>query len=499
MENRDGTVLNDVEHENDGGRDGVCSIREIQAIRSSVVRDESQRLSDRLSAAAAIERSLADEASAQGASANACARPFELPARVVARGFSDINREIVPNVSYVFAGGRGSGKSSFISLKIIELLMRDPMRHACVVRKVAATLRDSVYAQLEWAVRELGLAAEFRFTQSPLEIVRTATGQTIYFRGCDDAAKLKSTKPPFGYIGILWREEADQLSGAEEGRHIAQSILRGGDESYDFSSYNPPRSRQNWINRLAEVRADGRVLHRSTYLDVPAAWLGRRFLDDAERLKKTDPRAYEHEYLGVPNGDGGSVFERLEVRRITDEEISGFDRIFQGIDFGWYPDPFAFLRTHYDAARERIFLLDELYATKLPNADAAAWILGHGYADARIVCDSAEPKSVAELRGFGVPAFAAVKGPGSVSFGFKWLSARTLVIDPERTPNAYREILGYEFERGRDGEVRCGFPDGNDHAISALRYAYEAQAGRRGACGSGAGEELSMFTLSEKS
>ncbi len=447
----------------DGAEDGAGLISEIRGLRTAVMRDTSLKLSDRLGAASALERSFIDFPPGQ----TRAAAPFRIPADVVGRAFVDINRRIVPNVSYVFTGGRCSGKSSFIALKIVELLINCPTLHACAVRKFATTLRDSVYAQLEWAIRTLGLADRFRFRSSPLEIVYAPTGQTVYFRGVDDAAKLKSTKPPFGSIGILWREEEDQLAGPDEVRGIAQSVLRGGDAAYDFSSYNPPRSRKHWIN----AERPGAVRHHSTYLDLPPEWVGQKFIDDAEHLKETDPAAYEHEYLGVPNGAGGAVFDKLEVRRIEDAEVESFDRILQGIDFGWYPDPFAFLRLHYDAARGRIYLLDEIYKTKLSGEEAADIILSRGYDDERIVCDSAEPRSIAELRRHGVPAVGAVKGAGSVAFGFRWLAARRIVVDPARTPNAYRELVSYEF--AADG----GFPDRDDHAISALRYATERVRG----------------------
>lgn len=407
-------------------------------------------------------------------------RMFELPARVIGKAFVDINREIVPNKTYVFEGGRGGLKSSFISLKIIEILKNNPNMHACVVRKVAGTLRDSVFTQIKWAINELGLNSEFLCKVSPLEITIKKTGQVIYFRGCDDPIKLKSIKPPFGHIGILWKEEKDQLSGPAEERNVNQSVLRGGMESYDFSSYNPPKSKSNWVNREKLVPDDKRIIHKSTYLDAPAVWLGQKFIDDARHLKEVNPLAYEHEYLGIANGDGGNVFEFLEVREITDDEIARMDRIYQGVDFGWYPDPYAFLRTHYDSAREKIYLIDELYVNKKSNYDTGTWIKNKGYDDYNINCDSAEPKSVNDYIDMGVPARGAIKGPGSVEYGFKWLQCRTLVLDPRRTPNAYEEIVSYEYGRDKDGNVISGYPDGNDHAISALRYAYEPLFNRRG-------------------
>lgn len=410
----------------------------------------------------------------------AAGKAYELPARVIGKAYCDINRQIEPNKTYVFAGGRGSLKSSYISLKIIELLKNHPTMHACVVRKVGNTLRDSVFAQMKWAIHELGLDEEFETKVSPLEISHKTTGQVIFFRGCDDPYKLKSIKPPFGYIGILWKEEKDQLAGPEEERSVNQSILRGGPLSYDFSSYNPPKTRMNWVN-MAELEDNpNRILHRSTYLDAPPEWLGQKFLDDAEHLRAANPDAYEHEYEGKANGNGGNVFENLEIRTITDKEIASFDRIFQGADWGWYPDPFAFIRLHYDKARETIYLIDEIYANKLPNEQSAAEIKRRKYTDAYITCDNAEPKSVADYRACGLPAKEAKKGPGSVEYGMKWLQKRKIVIDQKRTPNAYKEFANYEYERTKDGEIISGYPDADNHLIDATRYALERVFNRFG-------------------
>lgn len=407
-------------------------------------------------------------------------KPYELPARVLGKAFVDINRHIEPNKAYVFEGGRGGLKSSYIALKIVELLKNNPELHACITRQVAGTLKDSVYANMKWAINILGLNEEFDFKVSPLEIRYKKTGQVIYFRGLDDETKLKSIKPEFGYIGILWKEEKDQMKGAEQERSVNQSVLRGGDVSYDFSSYNPPKSKSAWVNKEKLVPNPNRVIHSCTYLEAPAEWLGQKFIEDAEHLKEVNPAAYEHEYLGIPNGNGGNVFEFLEIREITDEEIGHMDRIMQGADFGWYPDQYAFLRTYYDSAREKIYIMDELYVNKWSNADTGKWIQEKGYDDYAIICDSAEPKSVADYRDMGLPARGAIKGAGSIEYGFKWLQSRTLVIDPKRTPNAYKEITEYEYERDKEGNVVSGYPDGNDHAISALRYAYEPLFNRRG-------------------
>lgn len=389
--------------------------------------------------------------------------------------FYDIAHDIFHHghTHYDFSGGRGSLKSSTVSIIVPLLLVGNPGTHALVLRKVANTIRDSVYAQYIWAIGELGMAAYWEAKVSPMELIYKPTGQKIMFRGADDPMKIKSIKVPFGYIAVTHFEEKDQFAGRAEIRNILQSTMRGGSVFWNFESYNPPISRDNWANKDSlEERAD-RLCHKSTYLQAPPEWLGEQFLAEAEHLKATDERAYQHEYLGIPVGTGGNVFENLELREITDEEMSHFDHIYQGVDYGWFPDPFAFIRLHYDRARETIYLMDEIYQNKLTNEASGNIIIQRGYKDAYITCDRAEPKSVADYRAMGLPAKAAVKGPGSVDYGMKWLQRRKIVIDRKRTPNAYNEFVNYEYERNKDGDIISGYPDANNHLIDATRYALE--------------------------
>ena len=204
---------------------------------------------------------------------------------------------------YILPGGRGSMKSSTISLIIPELLKNNPNMHALILRKVGNTIKDSVYAQMKWAIDKLDLNEEFTCKVSPMEITYKPTGQKIYFRGADDPLKIKSIKPEFGYIGIVWFEELDQFSNPEEIRNIQQSAIRGGNEAYKFKSFNPPRSKNNWANEYtteAEEKDENVMVVHSTYLDlgIEQEWLGDVFLTDAEHLKEVNPDAYENEYLG---------------------------------------------------------------------------------------------------------------------------------------------------------------------------------------------------------
>lgn len=400
----------------------------------------------------------------------------------IGSAFYDVAHDVFHHghTHYDFSGGRGSLKSSTVSVLVPLLLINNPGTHALVLRKVANTIRDSVYAQYIWAIGELGMAAYWEAKVSPMELIYKPTGQKIMFRGADDPMKIKSIKVPFGYIAVTHFEEKDQFAGRAEIRTILQSTMRGGSKYWNFESYNPPISRDNWANKDSLEERTDRLCHKSTYLQAPPEWLGEQFLAEAEHLKATDERAYQHEYLGIPVGTGGNVFDNLELREITDEEMSHFDHIYQGVDYGWFPDPFAFIRLHYDRARETIYLMDEIYQNKLTNEASGNIIIQRGYEDAYITCDSAEPKSVADYRAMGLPAKAAVKGPGSVDYGMKWLQRRKIVIDRKRTPNAYNEFVNYEYDRNKDGDIISGYPDENNHLIDATRYAVERISRRMG-------------------
>lgn len=471
----------------------IMSLTEIQQRRSMIARGEltdsfgfAPDFSDQLKSMNDLEKTLKikqeqeEKKAAEEAARNA--KPYHMDLYNIPDCFHRAIRDIrdKKHLEYVFKGGRGSTKSTTVGMTIVELMKNNHDIHAVVCRKVGNTIKDSVYNKIKWAIGKQEFTEEFDSKLSPMEITLKATGQKIYFRGADDPDKIKSINPEFGYIGILWFEELDQFAGPEEIRKIEQSAIRGGDLAWIFKSFNPPKTMNNWANKYVLEPKENRIVHSSTYLDVPKGWLGQPFIDEAEHLKEVNPNAYEHEYMGIANGNGGNVFEYLEIRDITDEEISHMDRIFAGVDYGWYPDQFCYLRTYYDSAREKIYLIDELYVNKWSNSKTADWIKKKGYDDYTMICDSAEPKSVNDFRDAGLPARGAIKGPGSIEYGFKFLQTKTLVIDPKRTPNAYKEITEYEYDRDKEGNVISGYPDGNDHAISALRYAYEPLFNRRG-------------------
>lgn len=405
---------------------------------------------------------------------------------IIAPAFYDVFWDILDekHTYYDLYGGRGSTKSSFVGVMIPFLMMQDAennvISNAVVFRKVGNTLRESVYEQIAWGIDALGVNDLWDSSLSPMQYTYKPTGQKIIFRGLDKAKKTKSIKVKRGYFKYLWFEELDEFAGIKEIRTTQQSILRGGSKFVVFKTFNPPISRSNWANVYVDEPRSDSYRHKSDYRSVPVEWLGQQFLDDAEHLKKTNPRAYEHEYLGLPVGLGTNIFELLEIRTIPDEEIQKYQNIYQGQDFGWYPDPKAFIRSAYVASKEKIILLDELGGCKIRNSEMARMIREKGYDDYTLMCGVDEQESIVDLRDAGIPARSAVVTPGSRKYTFEWLQCRTIVIDPARTPRAYKEIIEYEHEIDGNGEVIADYPDGNDHWIDALRYSISSMAMRRG-------------------
>lgn len=316
-----------------------------------------------------------------------------------------------------------------------------------------------------------------------MEITYTPTGQKVYFIGLDDPSKSKSMKVPFGYIGFVWFEELDQYSGPDEIRTVEQSLLRGGPYSLTLKTFNPPQARRNWANEYALEQKPGKLVHHSTFLTTPPEWLGNRFLADAEHLKATKPTAYAHEYEGKVTCTGTEVFDNVVGQTITNEQIANFDRRLYGVDWGWYPDPWAFNEGYYHPASRTLYVFGEATRRKTSNAQTAQILLDRGLTwDFPVMCDSAEPKSIQDYKAIGIHAKAVSKPPGSVEYSYKWLqSLAAIVIDPARCPDTYKEFSQAEYEQDKTGEVLPGYPDTDNHHIDAVRYMTQPTWKRRGA------------------
>ncbi len=397
--------------------------------------------------------------------------------------FHQLYRDVMADrfTHYKMPGGRGTGKSTTLGVVVPLMVTQFPDRNAVVLRRVGNTLRTSVVNQILWGIEQLGMIHLWKFNSSTMEMTYLPTGQHIYFRGADDPQKIKSIKPERGYVGIIWFEERAEFDGIEEEESILQSLMRGGGHTTVFYSWNPPVSVNNWVNQdvIGEQEPDSKV-YPSTYLTMPKEWLGEDFIREAEKLRRKNIRRYRHEYLGEPTGTGGQVFENLEIRRISDEEISHFDRIKRGLDFGYAADPLAYVQLHYDAKRMRLYVFGEIYQVKMSDQMAVAAIKKLNPSNGLITSDR-EERTVDRFNDLGLRIEMAKKGGGSREQGFNFLSRdiETIIIDPVRCPNAVREFSSYELEKDRNGNFKGKYPDGNDHILDATRYAMEDVMRRR--------------------
>lgn len=363
-------------------------------------------------------------------------------------------------------GGRGSLKSSTIGILLPILQIMHPDCHVVVLRKVANTLKNSVFNQLLWALEMLGIYERFRITYSPLEITYLATGQKILFFGVDDKAKIKSIKLPFGYIGVVWYEELDQFAGMEEIRSLNQSLLRGGPEYWCFYSYNPPKSRDNWVNQEVLVEEKDKLVTSTNYLQAPKNWLGEQFFLEAEKLKNKREELWRHEYMGEAIGTGGDIFSNVENMRMSGDMVSRFDKLYYGLDFGFAVDPLAFVCMYYDKKREDLYIFDEIYKYSYDTKPAAAEVKEKA-GRRLIIADSAEPRTIRAFHNLGCNIRGAKKGPDSVEHGIKFLqSLNHIYIDKARCPNAYKEFVGYEYAQDKNGNFISQYPDKNNHCLT---------------------------------
>ncbi|MGZ9757282.1 PBSX family phage terminase large subunit [Staphylococcus pseudintermedius] len=382
-------------------------------------------------------------------------------------------------LNIIAKGGRGSGKSSDISIIITQLIMRYPV-NAVVVRKTDNTLATSVFEQIKWAIEQQKVSHLFKVKVSPMEVTYIPRGNRIIFRGAQNPERLKSLKDSRFPFSIMWIEELAEFKTEDEVTTITNSLLRG--ELDDglfykfFYSYNPPKRKQSWVNKKHETsfQPNNTFVHHSTYLDNP--YISKQFTQEAEAAKQRNEMRYRWEYMGEAIGSGVVPFDNLRVEAISDEMFNTFDNIRNAIDFGYATDPLAFVRWHYDKKKQIIYAVDEYYGVQISNRQLGKWLENKGYQREEIYADSAEPKSIDELKKeHGIKRVKGVKkGPDSVEYGERWLNdLEAIVIDPKRTPNIAREFENIDYETDKDGNVKPKLEDKDNHTIDATRYALE--------------------------
>lgn len=236
----------------------------------------------------------------------------------------------------ILKGGRGSTKSSVISIKLVNDFLCDPLANVVVLRKVGKYLRMSVYEQIKWAIYEMGVSNQFTFGTSPLKITHKKTGTAFYFYGVDDPMKLKSQKIAKGYVHALWFEELAEFAGREDIDVVEDTFIRqelpGDKKVRVYYSYNPPRNPYDWINEwVAEKSSDDAYLvHHSTYLDDELGFLSAQMKEKIARYQETDPDYYRWMYLGEIVGLGNHVYNMNYFNPL--ESLPADDRLI-GISF----------------------------------------------------------------------------------------------------------------------------------------------------------------------
>ena len=379
----------------------------------------------------------------------------------------------------IFYGGSSSGKSVFIAQRCIYDLLRGG-RNYLVCRQVARTMKTSVFSQVcriidEWSVRKF-----FRISKTDFTITCSNGYQTV-FVGLDDVEKIKSITPSIGAWTDIWIEEATELNSIDTLKQLRKR-QRGGDPNVSkrlVMSFNPIL-RLHWIFNEFFVPigwSDIQTEYVSEDLSILKTWyIHNRFLtpDDIKDLENEKDRYYYNVYtLGNWGVLGHIVFTNWKVADLS-KMHNQFLNPHHGLDFGFSNDPAAMGNTHYDQAKKTIYFYDELYETGLTN-DVLATRIKKKIGRERIMCDSAEPKSIAELRRDGVNAIPALKGRDSIEHGIQWLQQQQIIIDA-RCINAQNEFAQYHYEEDRNGIISRKPAQRNDHLIDQLRYAYEKES-----------------------
>lgn len=375
----------------------------------------------------------------------------------------------------VCKGGRGSKKSTTTAMWIIYNMMKYPLANTLVIRRVFNTHKDSTYTQLKWAVNNLGVNHLWHFSKSPLEATYKPTGQKILFRGLDDPMSITSITVEVGHLCWCWFEEAFQVMNEYDFNKIDMSIrgeLPKGYFKQITLTFNP-WSEKHWLKKRFFDNPDKNTLAITTNYTC------NEFLGDDDRdifntMKEKNIRRYKIEGLGEWGIAEGLVYENFEVIEFDPKEVSkrpGVTSHF-GLDFGYTNDPTAFIALLVDKINFEIYVFDEIYKKAMTNKDIYSEINYKGYSKEKIIADSAEPKSIEELRRLGLKRIrAARKGPDSILFGIQKLQDYKIYVHP-KCENYIVEINNYVWDT-KDGKIMNKPIDDYNHLMDAKRYATE--------------------------
>lgn len=372
----------------------------------------------------------------------------------------------------VCKGSRASKKSTTTAMNLIYRIMEYPESNALVVRKTYRTLLDSCFAQLKWAVNRLGVKDYFDFKLSPLEIIYKPTGQKILFRGLDDPLKVTSVTVDVGSLCFLWIEEAYEIMSEADFDMLDESI-RGEVPKGHFKqitlTFNPWNER-HWLKHRFFDTKDNDILAITTNYTCNE-WLDKSDLNVFERMKTNNPRRYQVAGLGNWGIVDGLIYENFEERLFTLEEIKDYKTV-AGLDFGYTNDPTAFFIGFLNKKDSILYVWDEMYSKGLSNKKIYENIKNMGYSKEKITGDSAEPKSIDELKGYGLRIKGAKKGKDSILNGIQWIQDLKIIIHP-RCNNFLTEISNYQWDKDKFGKALNRPIDDFNHLLDAMRYALE--------------------------
>ena len=386
----------------------------------------------------------------------------------IAPAFFDIHLSIRENkyTHYFLKGGRGSCKSSFVSIEIILGLMKEKDIGGVAIRRVGNCLKDSVFSQLVWAIEKLNVSHLWQVKSSVPELIFLPNGNRILFRGADDVANIKSTKLTKGYIKYIWFEECDEFRCYEDLLSVNQTLLRGGENFKVFYTFNPPKLHTHWINKVCLLPREDKLVHHSCYLDVPENWLGKQFFKEAQALKESNIRLYENQYLGKITGGEGLILPNFTVEEIKRD----FEVKFLGQDFGF---------NHANAILElcfyenTIYIAKELYVRQMDTHEIIS--MADKIFDKNLImwCDSAEPDRIRTWRKAGFRASPVSKEVNSVSSQIDYLKSKKIIINPTCV-NTINEISSWNWIKDKvTGEYMDKPVPFKDDAMAALRYGIE--------------------------
>ena len=378
----------------------------------------------------------------------------------------------------VVKGSRASKKSKTAALWFIYNLMKYDKSNLLVIRKTYRTLKDSCFTDLKWACERLKVSSLWDFKLSPLEATYKPTGQKILFRGLDDPLKITSITVEYGYLCWAWLEEAYEVMN-EDDFNILDESIRGEMPDYLWKqwtiTFNPWNDR-HWLKKRFFDTHDDSILSMTTNY-ICNEWLDEADLALFERMKRTNPRRYQVAGLGEWGVIEGLVYENWKEQSFKLDDIIRF-KLLGGLDFGYTQDPSAFLIAFFDKDNSKLYIWDEMYKKGLSNKKIYEEIKKMNYKKVRIIADSAEPKSIDELKGYGLRIKGAAKGRDSIMNGIQFIQDLEIIIHP-RCINFLTEISNYVFDKDRFGKPINRPIDDFNHLMDAMRYAIEDETRKK--------------------